>query len=111
MKFVKNLKRLLTAYKTDKLELETNMAQPDITIYSSKFCGFCVAAERLLQNKDLEYKIIKVDEDPSKFEHMVKITGRRTVPQIFIGDHHVGGFDDLSAANQSGELKKLLESA
>lgn len=86
------------------------MAQSEITIYSSKFCGFCVAAERLLQSKDLDYKIIKVDEDPSKFEHMVKITGRRTVPQIFIGDHHVGGFDDLSAANQSGELKKLLES-
>lgn len=87
------------------------MAQPDITIYSSKFCGFCVAAERLFQNKDLDYKLIKVDEDPSKFEHMVKITGRRTVPQIFIGDHHVGGFDDLSAINQSGELKTLLKSA
>jgi len=87
------------------------MSQPEITIYSSKFCGYCVAAERLLQNKDLDYKIIKVDEDPSKYEHMVKITGRRTVPQIFIGEHHVGGFDDLSAANQSGELKKLLESA
>ncbi|MCK4705632.1 MAG: glutaredoxin 3 [Gammaproteobacteria bacterium] len=87
------------------------MAQPEITIYSSKFCGYCVAAERLFQNKDLEYKLIKVDEDPSKFEHMVKITGRRTVPQIFIGDHHVGGFDDLSAINQTGELKTLLKSA
>ena len=87
------------------------MTQPEITIYSSKFCGYCVAAERLFQNKDLEYKLIKVDEDPSKFEHMVKITGRRTVPQIFIGDHHVGGFDDLSAINQTGELKTLLKSA
>ena len=87
------------------------MAQPEITIYSSKFCGYCVAAERLFQNKDLEYKLIKVDEDPSKFEHMVRITGRRTVPQIFIGDHHVGGFDDLSAINQTGELKTLLKSA
>jgi len=87
------------------------MAQPEITVYSSKFCGYCVAAERLLQNKGLEYKLIKVDEDPNQYEHMVKITGRRTVPQIFIGDHHVGGFDDLSAANQSGELKKILESA
>ncbi|MDH5611477.1 MAG: glutaredoxin 3 [Gammaproteobacteria bacterium] len=87
------------------------MAQPEITVYSSKFCGYCVAAERLLQNKGLEYKLIKVDEDPTKYEYMVKITGRRTVPQIFIGDHHVGGFDDLSAANQSGELKKILESA
>lgn len=86
------------------------MTQPEITIYSSKFCGYCVAAERLFQNKDLEYKLIKVDEDPSKFEYMVKKTGRRTVPQIFIGDHHVGGFDDLSAINQSGELATLLKS-
>ena len=67
----------------NKFKLVTNMAQPEITIYSSKFCGYCVAAERLFQNKDLDYKLIKVDEDPTKFEHMVKITGRRTVPQIF----------------------------
>lgn len=86
------------------------MAQPEITIYSSKFCGFCVAAERLFKSKDIEYKLIKVDEDPSQFEYMVEITGRRTVPQIFIGDHHVGGFDELSAINQTGELKALLES-
>lgn len=86
------------------------MAQPEITIYSSKFCGFCVAAERLFKSKDIEYKLIKVDEDPSQFEHMVEITGRRTVPQIFIGEHHVGGFDELSAINQTGELKALLES-
>ncbi|MDT8453357.1 MAG: glutaredoxin 3 [Gammaproteobacteria bacterium] len=86
------------------------MAQPEIIIYSSKFCGFCVAAERLFKSKDIEYKLIKVDEDPSQFEHMVEITGRRTVPQIYIGDYHVGGFDDLSAINQTGELKALLES-
>ena len=86
------------------------MAQPEITIYSSKFCGFCVAAERLFKSKEIEYKLIKVDEDPSQFEHMIEITGRRTVPQIFIGDHHVGGFDELSAINQTGELKTLLES-
>jgi glutaredoxin 3 len=86
------------------------MAQPEITIYSSKFCGFCVAAERLFKSKDIEYKLIKVDEDPSQFEHMVEITGRRTVPQIYIGNHHVGGFDELSAINQTGELKALLES-
>jgi glutaredoxin 3 len=85
------------------------MAQPEITIYSSKFCGYCVAAERLFKSKDVDYKLIKVDEDPSKFEYMVETTGRRTVPQIFIGDHHVGGFDDLSAINQSGELTTLLK--
>ena len=85
------------------------MSHPHIKIYSSRFCGYCVAAERLLKSKGAEYEIVKVDEDPNQFEHMIKITGRRTVPQIFIGDHHVGGFDDLSAINQSGELDTLLQ--
>ena len=49
----------------------------------------------------------KMDEDPAKFDHMMEITGRRTIPQIFIGDYHVGGFDDLSALNQSGKLDEL----
>jgi glutaredoxin 3 len=49
-----------------------------------------------------------VDEDPAMFTHMMEITGRRTIPQIFIDDYHVGGFDDLSALNQSGKLDKLL---
>ena len=71
-------------------------------------CGFCRAAERLLNSKGVTYEVIKVDEDPSLYEHMKQISGRHTVPQIFIGDHHVGGFDDLSAINQSGELDKLL---
>jgi glutaredoxin 3 len=71
-------------------------------------CGFCRAAERLLKSKGVTYEVIKVDEDPALYEHMKKITGRHTVPQIFIGDRHVGGFDDLSAINQTGELDKLL---
>ena len=87
------------------------MSHPDIKIYSSRFCGYCVAAERLFTSKGVEYELIKVDEDPNQFEHMVHITGRRTVPQIFIGEHHVGGFDDLSAINQSGELDTLLAPA
>jgi len=85
------------------------VSTPDIKIYSTRFCGYCVAAERLFTGKGFEYKLVKVDEDPDQFEHMVHITGRRTVPQIFIGDHHVGGFDDLSALNQSGELDTLLD--
>jgi glutaredoxin 3 len=84
------------------------MTQPDVKIYSSKFCGFCVAAERLLTSKGVSYELIKVDEDPEMFRVMTETTGRRTVPQIFIGEHHVGGFDDLSAINQSGELDSLL---
>ena len=84
------------------------MSQPHIKVYSGRFCGYCVAAERLLKSKGMEYELIKVDESPDAFEHMMEINGRRTVPQIFIGEHHVGGFDDLSALNQSGELETLL---
>lgn len=84
------------------------MTHPDVKIYSSKFCGYCVAAERLLSSKGVSYQLIKVDEDPEMFRVMTETTGRRTVPQIFIGEHHVGGFDDLSAINQSGELDSLL---
>jgi len=85
------------------------MAQPKVIIYSGRFCGYCTAAERLLQSKKTEYELIKVDEDPSQYEYMIEITGRRSIPQIFIDDYHVGGFDDLSALNQSGKLDELLK--
>jgi glutaredoxin 3 len=84
------------------------MSQLKIVVYSGRFCGYCTAAERLLQSKKVKYELIKVDEDQAKFDHMMKITGRRTIPQIFIDDYHVGGFDDLSALNQSGKLDELL---
>ena len=84
------------------------MPQPKIVVYSGRFCGYCTAAERLLQSKKVKYELIKVDEDQAKIDHMMKITGRRTIPQIFIDDYHVGGFDDLSALNQSGKLDELL---
>ena len=87
---------------------EANMSQPKILIYSGRFCGYCVAAERLFKSKNAEYELIKVDEDPAMFDHMMEITGRRTIPQIFINDYHVGGFDDLTALNQSGKLDELL---
>jgi len=87
------------------------MSQPKIIIYSGRFCGYCTAAERLFQSKKAEYELIKVDEDQTKFDHMMEITGRRTIPQIFIDDFHVGGFDDLAALNQSGKLDSLLSPA
>lgn len=86
----------------------TTNSQPKIVIYSGRFCGYCTAAERLLQSKNVEYELIKVDEDQSKFDYMMEITGRRTIPQIFIDDFHVGGFDDLSELSQSGKLDELL---
>ena len=71
-----------------------------------------MAAERLLKTKGLAYEVIKVDEDPSNRELMLQMSGgARTVPQIFIGDVHVGGFDDLSELNASGELDQLLSAS
>ena len=84
------------------------MTDPVIKIFSTRFCGYCVAAERLFKSKGIDYQVVKVDEDPAMFEQMLEMTGKRSVPQIFIGDHHVGGFDDLSELNQTGELDDLL---
>jgi len=86
----------------------TDELQPKIIIYSGRLCGYCAAAERLFQSKKAEYELIKVDEDPTQFELMMEKTGRRTIPQIFIGEYHVGGFDDLAELNHSGKLDELL---
>ncbi len=80
-----------------------------ITMYTSNFCPYCINAEKLLSEKGFDnLDKIKVDEDRSILEEMIKKTGKRTVPQIFIGDHYVGGFEDLRKYDQSGELDKLL---
>ncbi len=84
------------------------MSHPVVKVFSTRFCGYCRAAERLLTSKGVSYELVKVDENPDMYEYMTRVTGRRSVPQIFIGEHHVGGFDDLSAINQSGELDSLL---
>lgn len=81
----------------------------DITMYTSKGCGYCQRAEQLLKNKGVEeLSRIYVDSDPESLNKMISLTGRRTVPQIYIGDIHVGGFDDLNLLNRDGSLDKLL---
>ncbi|MEN9295163.1 MAG: glutaredoxin 3 [Burkholderiaceae bacterium] len=82
---------------------------PRITMYSTRVCPYCQMAERLLANKGfaIDEKIL-VDTEPGKREEMMERTGRRTVPQIFIDDTHVGGFDDLSALDRAGKLDPLL---
>lgn len=81
-----------------------------VTMYTTGYCPFCTRAEALLKQKGVaEINKIRVDEDPALREHMMRITQRRTVPQIFIGDTHVGGFDDLSALDRSGGLLPLLD--
>ncbi len=66
-------------------------------IYSTATCPYCVLAKRLLQEKDVTYTEIRVDLDDTERDKMISITGRRTVPQIFIDDQHIGGYDDLYA--------------
>ena len=77
-------------------------------MYSNATCPFCGAARMLLTKKAVEFEDIQVASDPALFAEMREKSGRQTVPQIFIGDTHVGGFDELYALEQSGELDKLL---
>lgn len=81
-----------------------------ITMYATAFCGYCVQAERLLRAKGVaEILKIRVDLDPTLRKAMIERTGRRTVPQIYIADYHVGGYDDLIALDHGGGLEPLLE--
>jgi glutaredoxin 3 len=87
-------------------------ANPEVIMYSTTWCGYCQRARGLLERKGVGIREIKVDEDPSQRDLMVqKSGGRRTVPQIFIGARHVGGYDDLAALERAGELDLLLSSA
>ncbi|HEV2611144.1 glutaredoxin 3 [Noviherbaspirillum sp.] len=83
-----------------------------VLMYSTGVCPYCVMAERLLTSKGVEnIEKIRVDLEPQQRMEMMQKTGRRTVPQIYIGDTHVGGFDDLSALDRNGQLEPLLKGA
>lgn len=79
-----------------------------VVIYSTATCPYCVQAKTLLQQKKIDYKEVRVDTDDDQRSIMVERSGRKTVPQIFINDLHIGGFDDLWKLEQSGELDRLL---
>lgn len=80
-----------------------------VTMYSTAVCPYCLQAERLLAAKGVtQITKIRVDQDPARRDEMIARTGRRTVPQIYIGERHVGGFDDLAELDQDGELVPLL---
>ncbi|MDE2149822.1 MAG: glutaredoxin 3 [Gammaproteobacteria bacterium] len=79
-----------------------------VVVYSTRVCPYCLLAKRLLDRKRVAYTEIRVDGNPSLREEMTRRSGRRTVPQIFVGEHHVGGFDDLAAAERNGALDTLL---
>ncbi len=83
-----------------------------VRMYSTAVCPYCNMAERLLKSKGIdEIEKIRVDLEPEQRALMMEKTGRRTVPQIYIGDVHVGGFDDLSALDREGKLDPLLQGA
>ncbi len=80
-----------------------------VTMYSTVVCPYCVRAEQLLKERGVTtIEKILIDSDPVKREEMMARTGRRTVPQIYVGDTHVGGFDDLAALDRAGGLMPLL---
>ena len=82
-----------------------------VTMYSTRFCPYCVRARMLLDSKHVQYTDISVDSQPALRREMMERSGRHTVPQIWIGDQHVGGFDDLARLEQQGRLDELLKLA
>lgn len=87
-------------------------AHPPITMYSTAVCPYCIRAESFLRSKGVtEIAKVRVDLDPARRVEMMEKTGRRTVPQIYVGDTHVGGFDDLVALDRAGGLDPLLATA
>lgn len=82
----------------------------NILIYSGPFCPYCVRAKNLLMKKGVTFEEIDVSSNPNLRDEMIeKSNGRRTIPQIFINDQHIGGFDDLYALDKAGKLDPLLE--
>lgn len=86
------------------------MNQKPVVMYSTASCPYCVAARNLLAIKKVTWTEVSLDAEPDKRAEMMARSGRRTVPQIFIGDTHVGGFDDLDALEQEDALDRLLAS-
>ncbi|MCA0042111.1 glutaredoxin 3 [Celeribacter litoreus] len=82
-----------------------------VTLYTTPICPYCIAAKRLLDSKGISYTDIDVMADPSKRQEMMQRAGRHTVPQIWVGETHVGGCDELHALERAGKLDPLLADA
>ncbi len=87
------------------------MSSPAVTVYVAGWCPYCQRAKGLLTQKNIVFNEIDIDDDAKLREEMIARSGRRTVPQIFVGDKHVGGCDDLFALDGSGELDRLIQGA
>ncbi len=84
------------------------MPQPAITLYTSANCGYCMAAKNFLKSRSLSWNEVRIDLDAAERERMLARARRTSVPQIFIGDTHVGGYDDLIALHRAGKLDALV---
>lgn len=80
----------------------------EVIIYTTAICPYCLHAKQLLERQGISFTEIKVDDDPTRRKEMEELSRRRTVPQIFIGGRHVGGFDDLAALQERDELKDWI---
>jgi glutaredoxin 3 len=92
--------------------MNPGVAMQAVKMYTTAVCPYCVRAKQLLKSKGVEQiEEVRIDLDPVQRDHMMQITGRRTVPQIYVGDTHVGGCDDLMALDAKGGLLPLLQAA
>ncbi len=85
-----------------------SVVAPKVVLYSTRYCPFCIRAKQLLETKGVRYKDISVDNNPALRQQMMAESGRHTVPQIWIGDTHVGGCDELFALEYRDQLDSLL---
>jgi glutaredoxin 3 len=85
------------------------MTRPNVTLYMSDWCPYCLRARGLLTQKNVVFSEVNVEDDLKFREEMIARSNRQTVPQIFIGDKHVGGWDDLFELDRSGELDRLVQ--
>lgn len=84
------------------------MSTPDVTIYSTAICPYCIAAKNFLKSKGVAWTEVRIDTDPEGLQRMRALTSRTSVPQIVIGETHVGGYDDMMALHREGKLEPLL---
>jgi glutaredoxin 3 len=87
---------------------EEHHSMPNVVMYSTAICPYCVRAKHLLDNKGVRYEEIRIEHDQEVLQEMMRRSNRHTVPQIFIDDYHVGGYDDLASLEMSGQLDRLL---
>jgi len=85
-----------------------NKASPEVVMYTRALCGYCIAARKLLKEKGVDYQEIDTTLNAKRKREMIERSGRQTVPQIFIGERHIGGYDDMEELDDSGQLDTLL---